>query len=86
MTNELESLRGIGPVTIDRLSMVGIDSVDKLEELGALGAYLLLKDAFPKWASLNALWGLQAALMDIDWRELPEELKQQLRIEVENSG
>ena len=48
MTNELESLRGIGPVTIDRLSMVGIDSVDKLEELGALGAYLLLKDAFPK--------------------------------------
>lgn len=86
MTNELESLRGIGPVTIDRLSMVGIDSVDKLEELGALGAYLLFKDAFPKWASLNALWGLQAALMDIDWRELPEELKDQLRVEVENSG
>jgi len=46
----------------------------------------LLKDAFPKWASLNALWGLQAALMDIDWRELPEELKDQLRVEVENSG
>lgn len=66
--------------------MVGIETVDQLEKVGAVGAYLLLKDAFPNWASLNDLWGLQSALMDIDWRELPEELKNKLWTEVENSG
>jgi hypothetical protein len=28
--------------------------------------------------SLNALWGMQAALMEIDWRELSTEIKEQL--------
>ena len=55
----------------------------QLEEAGAVGAYRSLKDAFPKWTSLNALWGIQAALMEIDWRQLPEEIKQQLLNELE---
>lgn len=55
----------------------------QLEEAGATGAYRLLKDAFPEWTSLNALWGIQAALMGIDWRQLPEAVKQQLLDELE---
>jgi hypothetical protein len=42
----------------------------------------MLKEAFPEWTSLNALWGIQAALMEIDWRELPDEIKQQLLAEL----
>ena len=76
-------LRGLGPKTAERLSLVGIDTVLQLEEAGAVGAYKLLKDAFPKWTSLNALWGIQAALMEIDWRKLPETIKQQLMDELE---
>ena len=76
-------LRGLGPKTSERLSLVGIDTVMQLEEAGAVGACRLLKDAFPKWTSLNVLWGIQAALMEIDWRQLPEEIKHQLLNELE---
>jgi len=57
-----------------------------LDELGSVGAYLLLKDAFPEWTSLNALWGIQAALMEIDWNKLPVEIKDQLLAEVEEQA
>ena len=79
----IADLRGLGPKTSERLSLVGIDTVEQLEEAGAVGAYRLLKDAFPKWTSFNALWGIQAALMEIDWRQLPEEIKLQLMSELE---
>ena len=51
--------------------------MQQLEQLGAAGAYRMLKEAFPEWTSLNALWGIQAALVEIDWRELSDEIKQQ---------
>ncbi|MDA1280683.1 MAG: TfoX/Sxy family DNA transformation protein [Chloroflexi bacterium] len=74
----IADLKGLGPTTVNRLSLIGITRIDQLEDLGAVAAYRRLKDAFPEWTSLNALWGIQAALMEIDWRHLPEEIKQQL--------
>ena len=45
--------------------------------------YKLLKERYPNRVSLNLLWGLEAAIRDVDWRELTgtdkEELKQKLR-------
>jgi DNA transformation protein len=76
-------MRGLGPKTSERLEAIGVETVERLEELGAVATYLMLKDAYPDWTSLNALCGLQAALMEIDWRELPEELKDQLLEELE---
>lgn len=76
-------MRGLGPVSAEKLESIGITSSEQLEELGAVGAYRLLKDAYPEWASLNALWGMQAALMEIDWRDLPAELKDQLLAELD---
>ena len=63
---------------------MGIDTAEKLEDIGAVGAYRLLSDVFPEWVSLNALWGMQAALMEIDWRQLPTELKDQLLDELDS--
>ena len=83
---DISDLRGLGPKTAERLSLVGIDSVRQLEQLGAVGAYRILSEAFPKWTSLNALWGIQAALMELDWRQLPEEIKQQLLNELEDTN
>lgn len=77
-------MKGLGPKTSERLAVVGIHTSEKLEETGAVGAYRLLKDAFPELVTLNALWGMQAALMEIDWRELPEAVKQQLIDELDN--
>lgn len=77
-------MKGLGPKSSERLSAVGIDTAEKLEELGAAEAYRLLQDAFPDWVSLNALWGMQVALMEIDWRQLPPEVKEQLLGELES--
>jgi len=74
----ISDLRGLGPKSADRLVAVGIETAEQLEEIGSVAAYKLLKDAFPEWTSLNALWGMQAALMEVDWRDLPAELKDQL--------
>lgn len=83
---KIADLAGIGPKSAERLSAVGITTFEELDELGSVGAYLLLKDAFPEWTSLNALWGIHAALMEIDWRELPVEIKDQLLAEVEEQA
>lgn len=82
----IADLKGIGPKFAERLIAIGIETYEQLDELGSVGAYLLLKDAFPDWTSLNALWGLHAALMEIDWRELPVEIKDQLLSEVEEQS
>lgn len=45
--------------------------------------YKILKERYPRKVSLNLLWGLEAAIRDVDWRELTatdkEELKKKLR-------
>ena len=80
---EIAELKGLGPATAQRLELVGITTAEQLETAGAVGAYNLLKAAFPDWTSLNALWGMQAALMEIDWRQLPDEIKQELLSQLE---
>lgn len=76
---ELSTLKNIGPATIEWLHEVGIHSVEDLQSLGAVGAYIRLKQAFPKAVSLNALWGLEAALTNTDWRMLSPERKAELK-------
>jgi DNA transformation protein and related proteins len=81
---KISDMKGLGPKSSERLAAVGIETSEQLEELGAVGTYRLLQDAFPDWVSLNMLWGMQAALMEIDWRQLPEELKDQLLTDLES--
>ena len=78
----ITDLAGIGPKSAERLTAVGIETFEQLDQLGAVGAYLLLKDAFPEWTTLKALWGIHVALMEIDWKDLPVEIKDQLLTEV----
>ena len=82
----ISDMKGLGPKTSERLLRVGVDSSEELEKLGAVGAFRLLRDAFPEWASLNALWGMHAALMEIDWRALPEAVKDSLLEELGDLG
>lgn len=81
--DDIISVRNIGPKTGDWLRAVGINTRGDLEDLGAVEAYRRLKTAFPKQVSLNALYGLQAAILDMHWNDLPPDMKADLRAQLE---
>lgn len=75
-------LRNIGPTSARWLEAVGVHGRDDLDELGVVETFLRVRDAgFSN--SLNLLWALQGALMDIHWAEIPQEIKAELRRAVE---
>lgn len=78
----IHKLENIGPKSAQWLEAVGIKTLEDLEDLGAAEAYKRVKAAFPGRVSLNLLWGLQGALLDLPWNELPPEMKEKLKREV----
>ena len=77
----ISSLPGIGPVTQGWLDEVGIGTVADLQSIGAVEAYRRLKFMFPRRVSLNALYGLEAALRGCHWLDLPPTVKTVLQQE-----
>ena len=75
----LVSLRNIGPKSAQWLNAVGIQTAEDLYEVGAVEAYRRTKSAFPDKVSLNMLYALQGALMDLAWNDLPPDLAVKLR-------
>jgi DNA transformation protein len=67
------------------LASVGIHTLDDVAKLGVVETYKRVKAAYPDKVSLNILWGLQAALLDLRCatRELPPDIKEELRKQVE---
>lgn len=55
--------------------------LDDVARLDVVETYKRVKAAYPEKVTLNMLWGLQAALLDIPWNELPQDIKDQLRKE-----
>lgn len=80
--SDISELRNLGPRSAEWLRSVGIETIEVLLEIGVAEAYLRAKDAYPDQVSLNLLYGLQAGIMDIDWRMLPEKMKRELREEI----
>ena len=79
----LSELRNLGPKSEEWLAEVGIPDAETLAEVGAVEAYRRLQDAAIPGLSLNGLWAMDAALADLDWRELTPERKQQLLAQLE---
>ena len=75
----LTSLRNIGPRSASWLETVGIREVEELFDYGAIDAYLRVKAAYPDQVSLNLLYALQGAILDLPWNELPPDMKDKLR-------
>ena len=82
LSEPIENLRNLGPTSAPWLREVGITTIAKLERLGPVDAFRLVKQRQPK-ASLNLLWALAAGLKGKDWRELTDATKKRLRKEVE---
>jgi DNA transformation protein and related proteins len=71
-------VKNIGPKSREWLASIGVHSLDDVAKLGVVETYKRVKAAYPEKVTLNMLWGLQAALLDIPWNELPPDIKDQL--------
>ncbi len=71
----LTSLKNIGAISATWLESVGIKTAEDLYELGVVEAYRRVKTAYPERVTLNMLYALQGALLDLHWKEVPPEMK-----------
>lgn len=76
-------MKNLGPKSSAWLASVGIFTLQDVEKLGVIETYKRVKMAYPEKVSLNMLYGLQAALMGINWKDLPLDIKEDLRRQVE---
>ena len=79
-----QRILNLGPTSSAWLAAVGIHNRRDLESVGVINAYNLCK-AHGYNVSLDLLWALQAALMDIKWTQLPADIKDQLRQRLEQA-
>jgi DNA transformation protein and related proteins len=78
----IHELRGLGPFSARLLKSVDINTEDDLRAIGAAEAFARVRLAAAPEASLNLLYALHAALLDVDWRALSPDIKRQLREQV----
>ncbi|MFP3989407.1 TfoX/Sxy family protein [Streptomyces sp. E11-3] len=78
----ITELRNLGPASARMLAAVGIHTVADLEAAGSAEAYRRLRGAGTPGLSRNLLWAMEGALLDIDWRNLPQELRAELLAEI----
>ena len=77
-------MKNIGLKSKQWLASVGVHTLDDVVSLGVVETYKRVKAAYPEKVSLNLLYGLQAALLDLPWNELPPDMKKELKQQVEN--
>ncbi|GAB3621547.1 hypothetical protein GCM10027417_28090 [Glutamicibacter endophyticus] len=80
------TVRNMGPASAQRLEAIGLADPAVLSTLGPVEIYLRLCDAYPGQISRIMLWALAGAELDLDWRELPSELREQLLAQVAESA
>ena len=80
----IASLKNLGPKSAAQIVAVGIDGPDEIRTVGAANVYHRVKSKFPNSTSLNLLWALQGALMELHWHDVPDDIKRQLLAEVES--
>ena len=76
-------IKNMGPKSRVWLHEIGINTLEDLKTIGAVEAYRRLKIAFPTEITLNMLWGLQAAILNVSWKMLTPEMKAELKEKVE---
>ena len=77
-------MKNMGPKSSEWLASVGIHTLDDVAKLGVVEAYKRVKAVYPDRVTLSLLWGLQAALLGLPWNELPQDIKEELRRQVDD--
>ncbi len=73
-------LYGLGAHSQKMLAAAGIHTRARLQKLGPIAAYVAVIEAGEK-PSLNLLWGIAGALMNVHWSKLPEDYRSSLLLE-----
>ena len=76
--SELTSMMNIGKEMGKKLTSVGIESSEKLIEVGAKDAFFRLKQKYPN-VCLVHLYTLEGAIQDIEFNSLSEDKKKELK-------
>lgn len=82
----IDAMRNLGPQSRSWLAEIGIGSEAELRAIGSVEAFLRLKFALGRKVSLLMLYAMEAALLGIDWRHLPEETKAALRAQLPSAA
>ena len=75
---ELTEMPNIGKEVSKKLIAIGIDTPEKLIELGSKEAFIRLK-TIDDTACFSMLQGLEGAIQGIRWHHLPEQVKKDLK-------
>ncbi len=78
----LESLKNLGPASAAWLREAGIDTPEQLARLGAVEAYLRVREAGRR-PSVNLLYAMAGALANCRWDRLPEGARGALLLELD---
>lgn len=68
------------------LKKSGIDSVEYLRELGALEAFLTLRDSHHLPIAVELLWFLEGAINGIHWSVVSQKRREELKKQLEQQG
>ena len=77
-------MKNIGPKSSEWLASVGVHTLEDVARLGVVETYKRVKVAYPEKVSLNMLYGLQVALLDLPIDQLPQDIRDQLKREAES--
>jgi DNA transformation protein len=72
MTTPAPKIRNIGPKSMAWLRQTGVRTLEELQAVGSLAAFVRIKRAGFK-PSLNLLYALEGAVLGCHWQEIPEE-------------
>lgn len=76
----LTDMPNISTVTADKLTRAGIDTPDKLREIGSKQALIMVRAQVDDGACLSMLRGLEGAIRGVRWHDLPDDIKEDLRV------
>lgn len=80
---KLRDLKGLGPKSENCLHEVGIHTLEELKTMGAVRAFIKLRNECSVKPSLNFLYALVGALENEHWTKIAKSEKGRLLIELE---
>lgn len=81
---QLSELKNLGGVSVRWLREVGVDSVERLAEEDVFELWVRIKKLHPKEVTINLLWALEGAILNLEWQDLPVSRKKALMEKLEN--
>jgi DNA transformation protein len=81
-SHPVSALSNLGPKSALMLAEAGIHTIGELRAIGAVKAYLRVKENRKRGASVNLLWSMAAGLDGRSWQDVSAEEKTLLLAEI----